>query len=605
MKTYIRYSLLALAALLVLSLVVCGGLAVPSQLATGAALSVPTMFSDHAVLQRDIAVPVWGTGPTGETVTVSFNGQVKNTTVDGNGDWSLNLDPMSALATPSDMVITAGVESITVSGVQVGEVWLGSGQSNMYRPLSDDADAATAIPDSGNYNIRLFNVAAGSPDDVVWQVCNPDTSPAFSAVLFYFGRHLAQNLSGVPIGLLHAATSATAIETWSTACGNGSNYLSSVKPMQPYAFRGATWYQGEWDARNANDSSKYYWQLPALIDEWRTDWGQGNFPFYVVQMPRMGLSQIHMIRDAELQTAFDDPDVMISVHLDSEPVDVHPPAKEPFGRRLAYLARKYVYGQTLVESGPIYDIAGSSVQGNQVAVAFDHVGGGLQTGGSSLAHWEIADAPGGSYVSANAQIVGDTVVVSSASVPNPACVRYAYTQSPSDITTFLYNAEGLPASPIREMCPAAGPTPTPSPTDTPGPTPTPGPTDTPAPTATPGGTPEMHVEDIHTTDAAGTPQDVFSATNKEVIYYRALIHDQFNSPVDGALVTTDIIWPDDRVWTTIEETTGANGWALFSKGTTKPQQKGTYHVDVTDVTKSGATYNPAANVKDVHYFEVE
>jgi hypothetical protein len=162
--------------------------------------------------------------------------------------------------------------------------------------------------------------------------------------------------------------------------------------------------------------------------------------------------------------------------------------------------------------------------------------------------------------------------------------------SPPDIGAHQYSGE---------------PTPTPGPSPTPPPTDTPVPTSTPAPTATPGGATEMHVNDIHTTDVDGTPKDVFSATNREIIYYRALIHDQFSSPVDGATVHTEILWPNGGVWTTQESTTGPDGWALFEKRTTKVQPKGRYTVNVTDVVLAGATYNPAANVKDSHQFDVQ
>ena len=258
-------------------------------------VSVPTMFSDHAVLQRNMSVPVWGTASPGEQVTVVFGEQSKNTETSVSGDWMIYLAPMPESSSPTDMVIT-GNNVITITGVQVGEVWVGSGQSNMYNPLSGDCDASSAILTSGNFNIRFFNVGSGTPDGTIWEVCDSETSPSFSAVHFYFGRHLAKEMPNVPIGLIHSAVSATAIERWATCAGSGGLYLDQIKPLQPYAIQGVTWYQGEWDSRSAKDAEKYYWQLPCLINEWRTDWGQGNFPFYVVQLPRMGISNVHIIR---------------------------------------------------------------------------------------------------------------------------------------------------------------------------------------------------------------------------------------------------------------------------------------------------------------------
>jgi sialate O-acetylesterase len=423
-------------------------------------VSVPTLFSNYMVLQRDILVPVWGTASVGETVTVTFNGQSRETTTNENGDWIVILGPMTTNSSPGVMEIK-GNNTITITDVQVGEVWVGSGQSNMYNPLSGDCNASSVIANSGNFNIRLFNVGSGTPDGTIWEVCNPETSPSFSAVHFYFGRHLAQEfakeLKDVPIGLIHSAVSATAIERWATCAGSGGLYLDQIKPLQPYAIKGVTWYQGEWDSRSAKDAEKYYWQMPCLIDEWRTDWGQDplNFPFYIVQMPKMGLSSIHIVRDAELQAALDDPKVEMIVTIDNQGSDVHPPCKEDFGIRLAKLARKFEYGpSSIIARSPFYNAAASYVAGDTIRVVFDDVADGLQSIGSSLSEWEIAGSDG-SYVAAYAVIVGtDTVKVSSPSIPNPVSARYAF--SPNPAANNLINSAGLPASPIREVTPGSG-----------------------------------------------------------------------------------------------------------------------------------------------------
>jgi len=414
------------------------------------------MFSDHAVLQRNMLVPVWGTASPGEYVTVDFGGQSINTEASMSGDWMIYLAPMPESSSPTDMVIT-GNNVITITGVQVGEVWVGSGQSNMYNPLSGDCDASSAIEGSGSYNIRLFNVGSGSPDGTIWEVSNRVTSPSFSAVHFYFGRHLAQIMPNVPIGLIHSAVSATAIEKWATCAGSGGLYTGQIVPLQPYGIKGVTWYQGEWDSRSAKDSEKYYWQMPCLIDEWRNDWGQGpsNFPFYIVQMPKMGISSIHIVRDAELQAALDDSKVEMIVSIDNPGRDVHPPCKEDFGVRLAKLARKFEYGpSSIIARSPFYNAAASYVAGDTIGVVFDNVAGGLQSSGGLLAEWEIAGSDG-RYVDAGAVIVGsDTVEVSSLSVQNPVSARYAF--SPNPEANNLINSAGLPASPIREVTPGSG-----------------------------------------------------------------------------------------------------------------------------------------------------
>jgi sialate O-acetylesterase len=418
-------------------------------------VTVPTMFSDHAVLQRNMLVPVWGTASPGEQVTVAFDGQSKSTNASGSGDWMIYLDRMPASSSPNNMVIT-GNNVITITGVQVGEVWIGGGQSNMQRTLSDDCDAGAAIADAANYNMRFFNVTANGGDvgSTVWQVSDASSAPAMSAVHFFFGRHLAQEMPNVPMGMITSAVSATAIERWATCAGSGGLYTGQIVPIQPYGIKGATWYQGEWDSRSAKDSEKYYWQLPCLIDEWRTDWGQDNFPFYIVQMPKMGISSIHIVRDAELQTALDDPKVEMIVTIDNPGRDVHPPCKELFGVRLALLALKLEYDHSIDARSPFYNDAASYVAGDTIGVVFDDVAGGLQSSGGPLAEWEIAGS-GGSYVAADAVIVSsDTVEVSSPSVPSPVSARYAFSTNPA--ANNLINSAGLPASPIREVTPESG-----------------------------------------------------------------------------------------------------------------------------------------------------
>jgi len=423
-------------------------------------VTVPTMFSDHAVLQRNMRVPVWGTASPGEYVTVEFGGQKETTNASGSGVWMIYLNEMDASTKPSDMVIT-GDNVITITDVQVGEVWVGGGQSNMQRPLSDDCDAAAAIADAGNYNIRFFNVTANGGDvgSTVWQVSDASSAPAMSAVHFFFGRHLAQEMPNVPMGMITSAVGATAIERWATCAGSGGLYTGQIVPLQPYGIKGVTWYQGEWDSRSAKDSEKYYWQIPCLIDEWRTDWRRNpsNFPFYIVQMPKMGLSSIHIVRDAELQTALDGEDgenVEMIVTIDNPGSDVHPPCKKPFGVRFALLALKFEYGHDIDARSPFYNAAASYVDGNRIGVVFDDVAGGLQSSGGSLAEWEIAGSDG-NYVAANADIVSlDTVEVSSPSVPIPVSARYAF--SPNPAANNLINSVGLPASPIREVTPGVG-----------------------------------------------------------------------------------------------------------------------------------------------------
>ena len=137
----------------------------------------------------------------------------------------------------------------------------------------------------------------------------------------------------------------------------------------------------------------------------------------------MGISSIHIVRDAELQTALDGENVEMIVTIDNPGSDVHPPCKELFGVRLAFLARKFEYGHSIDARSPFYNATASYEAGDTIGVIFDYVADGLQSSEGPLAEWEIAGS-GGSYVAADAVIVStDTVEVSSTSVPNPVSAR--------------------------------------------------------------------------------------------------------------------------------------------------------------------------------------
>jgi sialate O-acetylesterase len=178
------------------------------------------LFTDGAVLQRGKPVPVFGSAPPGEEVTVSFAGQKVTATTDPNGRWLARLQPLEATDKPTDLVI-AGKNTVTVKNVLVGEVWVCSGQSNMEWPLSASFEPQKDIASSANPLIRLFNVpklSVSSPRREAaakWMPCNPSTVPGFTAVGYYFGRDLQKALK-VPVGLIETAWGGTICEAWTS-----------------------------------------------------------------------------------------------------------------------------------------------------------------------------------------------------------------------------------------------------------------------------------------------------------------------------------------------------------------------------------------------------
>lgn len=188
-----------------------------------AGVTLPSVLNSHMVLQRDMPVPVWGWADAGEKVTVSFAGQLKEAAADADGRWMVKLNPMPANAQPQTMTIN-GRNEIKLDDILVGEVWIGSGQSNMQWSVDAALNPQQEIAEANYPNVRLFNVPlVSSPvknDNVnaSWTACSPQSAPKFSAVLYFMGRHLHKELN-VPVGLIASSWGGSRIEPWTPVEG--------------------------------------------------------------------------------------------------------------------------------------------------------------------------------------------------------------------------------------------------------------------------------------------------------------------------------------------------------------------------------------------------
>ena len=438
-----------------------------------AEVKLNSLFTDGAVLQRNVNIPVWGTARDGEKISVSFNGQKASTTA-RNGKWDVHLRPMKA-GGPFTMTVK-GDNTIEVKNVLVGEVWICSGQSNMAWTLARSKNGDKAVAESADPQLRLFSVPPIPQDQPVsdvnsaWHVCGPDTVPNFSAVGYYFGRDLRKVL-GVPVGLINSSYGGTISQAWTSkrtfdaypeyrdfvknppqwAAGPNKPcvlYNGMIAPLIPYAVKGAIWYQGE---SNAGGAYEYRTLLAMLIQNWREDWGQKEFPFLIVQLaPYMAInsepeeSAWAELRESQLITCENVPQTALTVITDyGDPNDIHPKIKEPVGARLALAARAIAYGENIVYSGPVYE--SMEIRDSRAILSFNSVGGGLVAKDGELTGFTIAGADG-KFCNAHASIQGDKIVVSSPNVDKPVAVRYGWANCP---VVNLFNAEGLPASPFR------------------------------------------------------------------------------------------------------------------------------------------------------------
>jgi len=474
------------------------------QFAAQAELQLPALFSDNAVLQQGVAVPVWGWADDGETVTVSFRGQKVSTTAQ-LGKWFVTLKKLKA-GGPDPLTIATKTETRQLTNVLVGEVWVCSGQSNMEWPMNRSYQPEADIASATNARIRLFLVPKNKSDAPTtriksgWVVGSPEVIKSRTAVGYYFGRDL-QAARNVPIGLIETYWGGSPAEAWTSretlemrprfqteilesyieamkrhrdatiafeiekaeAAKAGQKfekrgpnqpwkpselYQGMIAPLLPYAIKGAIWYQGE---SNAGRAEQYRTLFADMIRNWRRDWGQGNFPFLAVQLApfkpikeQPAESDWAELREAQWLATKNLPNVGLAVITDvGDPQDIHPTKKQPVGERLALAARAIAYGEQVEFSGPIY--RRMEVKGSKIVLSFDHVGKGLEARGRDLLGFAICGADR-KFVWAQAEIVGKTIVVSSPEVGQPIAVRYGWADCP---VVNLWNQDGLPASPFR------------------------------------------------------------------------------------------------------------------------------------------------------------
>jgi sialate O-acetylesterase len=366
----------------------------------------------------------------------------------------------------------------------------------MERRVDQSASADQTIAEAKQPLIRLFvaqhNFTDDPQDDVKegeWMVCSPETIPHFSAVAYFFGLQLHQKLN-VPIGLIESNWGGTRAEAWLPKqafdrlnlpyepqwteewlhpASNPATtrptpprlfeapavlYNGMIHPLAGFAMRGVIWYQGE---SNAPHPEKYRDVMAALITSWRQVWGEGDFPFLVVQLANFHVPKNTAsvsngnagngwpeVREAQAQLVSAVPNVGLAVTIDiGESKDIHPKNKQDVGKRLALAAEKIAYGQDVEYSGPV--IKSMQIDGNKAFLTFDHTAGGLMSKGDKVQGFEIAGEDD-KFVEAEAKIDGEKVIVSAEGVTTPKAVRYGWSDDPK---CTLYNKADLPAVPFR------------------------------------------------------------------------------------------------------------------------------------------------------------
>jgi len=483
---------------------------------THAQLSLPSIFGDHMVLQQKQSNPVWGLASPGELVKVSIHGQSHMTKADQKGHWKISLRPIP-VGGPYRMYIEGETSKFFFDDILVGEVWICSGQSNMQWAVRNTNSAELAILTANYPNIHLISVPQVGTQEAQndfkgeWTSCSPESVAYFSAVGYYFGRRLHHALD-VPIGLIDNAWGGSSAEAWvrrdvleedgrfdelmdgwkeqeasydyptllaewkekvATWEAKSDGERPAQRPRRPnnimkgqhrpanifngvlnptigYGIRGVIWYQGE---SNAARAYQYRDLFPLMIQHWRDEWGQGNFPFYYVQLAdfraesdKPGDSDWAELREAQTMTMDRLSNVGEAVIIDvGEGRDIHPRNKQTVADRLARWALAKDYHKNIQFRGPSY--RSMKIEGGKIILNFNHVGQGLYAFDSRKPQGFTIAGDDKKFVRAEAKIISSTQIeIWSENVQNPTAVRYAWADNP---VCNMYSRDGLPMTPFR------------------------------------------------------------------------------------------------------------------------------------------------------------
>ncbi len=480
-----------------------------------AEVRLPAVISNHMVLQRDAVVPIWGWADPGENVTVAFAGQTRTAVAAADGAWRVKLDPLRATDTSATLTIT-GKNKIVIEDVIVGEVWLGSGQSNMAmtvaRSLNPEAEAAAA-----NFpRIRFFKEASASastPQTIgkgEWVLCSPQTVPASSAVLYFFGRELHQRL-GVPVGLINSSVGGTPIEAW--IAPEAQRAQPELKPFfdtakaeaaatatpaarEKYEADLAAWEAAQKDTKAAKKKAGKKPQDPVAVAARRGDvgglfngkiaplipyavrgllWYQGEAnstpakaPFYAAQM-KLLVTDWRARWGAQLPFAWAQLPNFTGAGRDwprlrEAQIDALALPRTGMGINLDIGEAADIHPRNKQEAGRRLALwALGEVYAEKVPATSGPLPAGHEARGAEIV-LRFTHANGGlvakdgalggfeiagadrKWHPAKATIAGDTVIVSSGDVPKPVAARYAWENNPA---ASLFNGAGLPATPFR------------------------------------------------------------------------------------------------------------------------------------------------------------
>jgi sialate O-acetylesterase len=443
-------------------------------LTTVAEVRLPAIISSHMVLQQNSDVMIWGWCDPNEKIRVNTDWDTTTYQTAGlsSARWSVLLKTPGA-GGPYRITI-AGSNTITLEDVLLGEVWVCSGQSNMEMNINWGLKYPEDVAKATNQNIRFFHMARATseyPQDDTksrWVVCNPEDMKRFSAVGYFFGSKLQQDLS-VPVGLINSSWGGTPAEAWTPAADiekdsslnqaaaklspapgwpvtKGSTFNAMIYPIKNFRIAGAIWYQGE---SNVGTWSTYEPLLKTMISAWRKAF-QTDLPFYLVQIaPFSGYGTDNyksaLLREAQTRMlSYPKTGMVVVSDLVDDIKDIHPKMKKEVGLRLADYALAETYGKAeLPHKSPVYK--SMKVEKNKIRISFDFADKGLVVKGEKPTEFFIAGQDQ-VFMPATARVDGSTVVVWNPKITNPVAVRFGFSNA---AMPNLFSREGLPVNLFR------------------------------------------------------------------------------------------------------------------------------------------------------------
>lgn len=444
-----------------------------SAIAASAQLRLPAVLSSGMVLQQKDSVTFWGWAGPGEKVyvTTGWNNHTDSTITTNMATWKLKL--LTPGAGGPFVIAIRSRNTINLTDVLVGEVWICSGQSNMeWSFYNGTSDIAQEFPAAYNKNIRLFHVpkaAAQYPQEdvnAIWTVCDSSTIKSFSSVGYFFGKKLQQELN-IPIGIINASWGGTPAETWTpeetikqdpllkTAATQlkdtpwwpvlpGQAFNGMISPITNFNIAGAIWYQGE---GNTVNNETYHQLFTTMIDAWRLAWNK-LLPFYYVQIAPYNYGRTNegaLIQEQQTKTMTHPKTGMIVVtDLIDSVTNIHPSRKKPVGERLANWALAETYGK----SGIIYkspELISAIRDKDKMVLRFSNAPAGLMVNGPEPTGFYISGDKEGWYP-AKAKVQNDVITIWNPQVKAAYHVRYGFGNT---IVGNISSKEGLPIVPFR------------------------------------------------------------------------------------------------------------------------------------------------------------